>query len=72
MSEVVPGVLELELEEVAVGFRPATPDNHPIVERRDDGVIVATGHWRGGILLAPVTGASASPSLLDAGVRRWT
>lgn len=54
MSEVVPGVLELELEEVGVGFRPATPDNLPIVERRD-GVVVATGHWRNGVLLAPVT-----------------
>ncbi len=55
MSEVVPGVLELELEEVGVGFRPATPDNRPIVERREDGVIVATGHWRNGVLLAPIT-----------------
>ena len=54
MSEVVPGVLELELEEIGVGFRPATPDNLPLVERRD-GVVVATGHWRNGILLAPVT-----------------
>jgi glycine oxidase len=55
MSEVVPGVLELELEEVAVGFRPATPDNAPIIERRADGLIVAAGHWRNGVLLAPVT-----------------
>jgi glycine oxidase len=55
MSEIVPGVLELEIDEVAVGFRPATPDNEPIVERRDDGLIVATGHWRNGVLLAPVT-----------------
>jgi glycine oxidase len=54
MSEVVPGILELELEEIGVGFRPATPDNLPLVERRD-GVVVATGHWRNGILLAPVT-----------------
>ncbi len=57
LSEVVPGVLELELEEVAVGFRPATPDNRPIIERREDGVVVATGHWRNGVLLAPVTAA---------------
>jgi glycine oxidase len=63
MSEVVPGVLELELEEVGVGFRPATPDNRPIVERRDDGVIVATGHWRNGILLAPVTARTVADLL---------
>ncbi|MEJ7892673.1 MAG: glycine oxidase ThiO [Solirubrobacteraceae bacterium] len=55
MSEVVPGVLELELEEVCVGFRPATPDNAPIIARLDNGVIAATGHWRNGVLLAPVT-----------------
>jgi glycine oxidase len=54
MSEVVPGVLELELEEVAVGFRPATPTNQPIIERRGD-VVIATGHWRNGVLLAPAT-----------------
>lgn len=55
MSEVVPGVLELDVEELSVGFRPATPDNEPLIERREDGVIVATGHWRNGILLAPAT-----------------
>lgn len=54
MSEVVPGVLELDLEEIGVGFRPGTPDNLPIIEERD-GVIVATGHFRNGVLLAPVT-----------------
>ena len=46
---------ELDLEEVSVGFRPATADNHPRIERREDGVVVATGHWRNGILLAPLT-----------------
>ncbi len=54
ISEVVPGVLELELEEVAVGFRPATPSTEPIIERRGN-LVVATGHWRNGILLAPAT-----------------
>ena len=54
MSEIVPGILEFELEEVNVGFRPGTPDNQPIIEEID-GVIHATGHWRNGILLAPQT-----------------
>jgi glycine oxidase len=54
MSEIVPGVLELELEEVAVGFRPATPSTEPVIERRGR-VIIATGHWRNGVLLAPAT-----------------
>jgi glycine oxidase len=54
VSEVVPGILELDIEEIAVGFRPGTPDNTPLIEERD-GVIHATGHFRNGVLLAPVT-----------------
>jgi glycine oxidase len=54
MSEVVPGILEFDIERISVGLRPATPDNLPILEERD-GVLVATGHFRNGILLAPLT-----------------
>jgi glycine oxidase len=53
-SELVPGVLELEIEELVAGLRPGTPDNLPIVRRLDDRVIAATGHHRNGILLAPL------------------
>jgi glycine oxidase len=53
-TEVVPGVSELVLEEASAGLRPATPGNVPIV-RRDGRTIVATGHFRNGVLLAPVT-----------------
>jgi len=55
MSEVLPGILEFEIEAVTAGLRPATPDNLPIVEERADGVIIATGHHRNGILMAPAT-----------------
>ena len=57
-SELVPGVLELEIEEAIAGLRPATPDNAPVLGRPDgvDGLIWAGGHHRNGILLAPVTG----------------
>jgi glycine oxidase len=56
-SELVPGVLELELEEHIAGLRPGTPDNAPIIGRSlaDPGVVWATGHYRNGVLLAPVT-----------------
>jgi glycine oxidase len=53
--ELVPGVTELEFTEAVVGLRPATPDNAPVVGRWDERVIVATGHYRNGILLTPVT-----------------
>jgi glycine oxidase len=56
MSEVVPGVLELEIEELLAGLRPATPDNLPAIGHGTlDGLLWATGHYRNGILLAPVT-----------------
>ena len=53
--ELLPGVTELEFTEAVVGLRPATPDNAPVIGRWDDRVIVATGHYRNGILLSPVT-----------------
>ena len=56
MSELVPGVLELEIEELLAGLRPATPDNLPAIGPGAlDGLVWATGHFRNGILLAPVT-----------------
>jgi glycine oxidase len=52
----VPGVLELEIEELLAGLRPATPDNLPAIGRGAlDGLLWATGHFRNGVLLAPVT-----------------
>ena len=56
--EIVPSVVELEFVGVTAGLRPATPDNAPLIGRLSDNVIVATGHYRNGILLAPVTAAS--------------
>jgi glycine oxidase len=56
MSELVPGVLELEIDELEAGLRPATPDNLPAIGRGAlEGLIWATGHHRNGVLLTPVT-----------------
>jgi glycine oxidase len=52
--EVLPDIEELELVEAAARLRPATPDNVPVIGERD-GVVWATGHYRNGVLLAPVT-----------------
>jgi glycine oxidase len=55
-SELLPGVLELELEEALAGLRPCTPDNAPAIGRGDaEGLLWAVGHHRNGILLAPLT-----------------
>ena len=42
--------------ETAAGLRPGSPDNRPLVGALGpDGLLVATGHHRNGMLLAPVT-----------------
>jgi glycine oxidase len=58
-SELLPGLLDLEIEEVSVGLRPGTPDNLPLIgaSEDEDGLILACGHFRNGILLAPLTAA---------------
>lgn len=57
-SELVPGLLELEVEDTLAGLRPGTPDNAPVLGPSGAlrGLHWATGHHRNGILLAPVTG----------------
>ena len=64
---VVPALDEYSVVEVAPGLRPGTPDNGPIVGTTPvDGLVVATGHYRNGILLAPAT-ADEVVALLDRG-----
>jgi glycine oxidase len=53
---IVPGITELELAEAVAGLRPGTPDNAPILGPAGlPGLVLATGHFRAGVLLAPVT-----------------
>ncbi len=59
--EVLPEVGELELVRAQAGLRPGTPDNAPLVGPGElDGLIWATGHWRNGVLLAPLTGEAVA------------
>jgi glycine oxidase len=55
-SELLPSVTELVIDELSAGLRPATPDNAPAI---GPGVLPglhwATGHFRHGILLTPIT-----------------
>jgi glycine oxidase len=66
--EIVPGVSELQIEELCVGLRPCTPDNLPAIGRAGcqslAGLTWATGHHRNGILLAPLTAELVVASLL--------
>jgi glycine oxidase len=64
-ADVLPGVLELEVEEVFAGLRPGTPDNAPILgaDPADPRIVWATGHFRNGILLTPATADLVSAEL---------
>lgn len=60
----VPEVAELELLECTAGLRPTTPDNTPVVGRTAiEGLLVAGGHHRHGIMLAPVTADAIAAEL---------
>jgi len=62
----LPDVAELELVETLAGMRPGTPDNAPLIgPGAEDGLLVATGHYRNGILLAPVTADAIAAMIGD-------
>ncbi|MEV0930097.1 glycine oxidase ThiO [Streptomyces phaeochromogenes] len=55
--ELVPGITELPLTETRAGLRPGSPDNAPLLGPTAlPGLLLATGHYRNGVLLTPVTG----------------
>ncbi len=58
---LLPDIAELEFLGVTAGLRPGTPDNLPVVgPARTPGLLLATGHYRNGILLAPITAAAVA------------
>ncbi len=65
----VPGIEELPIEEFWVGFRPTSRDDAPILGPAPrsagvEGLVLATGHHRNGILLAPATAKLVSHYVL--------
>jgi glycine oxidase len=65
-SAVLPGINDATFVDVRVGLRPATPSGLPIIRRSEQhpAIVYATGHFRNGILLAPLT-AKLVADLLD-------
>lgn len=54
--KLAPGLVKAKVEETWAGLRPDSPDHLPILGPADlDGLLIATGHFRSGILLAPIT-----------------
>lgn len=55
-ANLVPQVAEAHMLEDWAGLRPGTPDELPLLGRTAiDGYFIAAGHYRDGILLAPIT-----------------
>jgi glycine oxidase len=54
--ELVPDLARAPVQETWAGLRPDSPDHLPILGPTDlDGLLIATGHFRSGILLTPIT-----------------
>ncbi len=61
-----PPLKNFAIEETWWGFRPATPDEWPILGSSPyENLVLATGHYRNGILLAPITAALITELVLD-------
>jgi glycine oxidase len=54
---IVPELAEADFEEVCTGLRPGSADNAPLIGPVDgaEGLVLASGHFRNGILLTPLT-----------------
>jgi glycine/D-amino acid oxidase-like deaminating enzyme len=64
--ELVPELAKAKTIEAWAGLRPGTPDNLPILgSTTTQGYFVATGHFRDGIMLAPVTAALMAELIVD-------
>ncbi|MBV8751633.1 MAG: glycine oxidase ThiO [Hyphomicrobiales bacterium] len=65
----VPAVEELPIDDMWVGHRPGSRDDAPILGPGPvDGLVYATGHYRNGILLTPVTADTIARLVLDGAV----
>jgi glycine oxidase len=63
---LLPDVAEMEFLGATAGLRPGTPDNLPVVgPASTPGLLLATGHYRNGILLAPVTAKAVAALVVD-------
>jgi glycine oxidase len=70
--EILPALGEAELAETNVGLRPASPDNVPIVGQSSvERLLFATGHYRHGILLAPVSARAITEIVSSGTVPEW-
>ena len=65
-TALIPELSEVTFTEVSTSVRPGSPDNAPLIgPTRLDGLVIATGHYRNGILLTPVTADEITTLITD-------
>ncbi|MDX6557111.1 MAG: glycine oxidase [Blastocatellia bacterium] len=66
-TEIAPGIAALPLIDSWAGFRPRAKDGLPVLgpSAQIEGLFYATGHYRNGILLAPITGKVIADAIVD-------
>ena len=70
--EIVPGIYDLPLLHAYAGLRPGSRDNEPIVGWSDaPGVYYASGHYRNGVLLTPITAQEAALEIAEKNDSDW-
>lgn len=69
--DLLPALASANFEDVRVGLRPLTSDELPVIGASSTmrGVYYATGHYRNGVLLAPLTALGIADLLLDGHTR---
>lgn len=55
LHRLAPGLDDAELETTWAGLRPDSPDHMPLIGPVRPGLLLATGHFRNGVMLAPIT-----------------
>jgi glycine oxidase len=71
--EIAPGLESSAIVDSWAGFRPHAPDDLPVLGPAADidGLFYATGHYRNGILLAPITAEIVADAIVDGKSSRW-
>jgi glycine oxidase len=67
----MPAVESARVVETWCGFRPGSRDDAPMIGHRDERLLFATGHYRNGILLAPVTADAIAMTICDQAEPEW-
>jgi glycine oxidase len=65
--EIAPSLADLDMTDSWAGFRPHAEDNFPVLGADEEifGLFYATGHYRNGILLAPITAKLMADWVID-------